>query len=189
MANRRFGRPARSVRRKTDWQFASAAPGALVSVPTGATRVVTSVGISEGGVPPGTIVRIRGCVHIELAEETAADVLLAYGIGIGLFDDRAFAVSNAAGLPKPLLDADDEKWMWFHCGYLGVGPAITDAVVTDVSVGTGRRIAVDIEVDSKAMRIWDENQTLAWVVQNDNVDGASTELDVAAFGRLLLKLN
>ncbi len=152
--------------------------------------MVGSLAITEGSVSLalGTIVRIRGHVHIELAAETAADVLTTYGVGIGLFDDRAFAVSNAAGLPKPILDADDEKWMWLAYGSLGVGPSITDAVITDVSNGTGRRVAVDLVVDSKAMRKWDENQTLAWVVQNDNIDGTPTELDVTAFGRLLVKL-
>jgi hypothetical protein len=57
------------------------------------------------------------------------------------------------------------------------------------SDGTARRLAVDIVVDSKAMRIWHENQTFAWVVENELVDGTSTEIDVAAIGRLLLKLN
>jgi len=190
MARRTFGRPARAARRRTDWFFASAQPSTLVSVPDGGTRVAGSIAITEGSISLalGTIVRIRGVVHIELAAETAADVLTAYGVGIGLFDDRAFAVANAAGLPKPILDADDEKWMWISYGHLGVGPSITDAVITDVSNGTGRRVAVDIEVDSKAMRKWDENQTLAWVVQNDNVDGTPTELDVTVFGRMLLKL-
>ena len=148
-----------------------------VSVADGATQVVASLAVVEGASFGHTIVRIRGHVHIELAEETAADVLTAYGVGIGLFDDRAFAIANAGGLPKPILDADDEAWMWLHYGYLGVGPSIADAVVTDVSVGTGRRVAVDIDVDSKAMRKWDENQTLAWVLQNDNVDGTATEIE------------
>ena len=149
--------------------------------------MVNSVNIAEGAVAPGTIVRIRGCVHIEIAVETAAAVLQIFGIGIGLFDDRAFAVANAAGLPKPLLDADDEKWMWFHCGFVGQGPDLA-AEVTNESNGTGRTIGVDLMVDSKAMRKWDENQTLAWVLENEPVDGAATELDVAVFGRMLVKL-
>ncbi len=180
MANRRFGRPSvRAPRRKTDWQFGIAAPGALASIPIDSKRVVTSVGIGEGGVPPGTIVRFRGCIHLELAAETGAAMLTSYAVGIGLFDDRAFAVANAAGLPGPLTDADDEKWMWFHCGYLGAGPQL--GITTDLvqeSDGTGRRIADDVIIDSKAMRKWDENQTLALVVEQINIDGTATEINV-----------
>ena len=188
MPRRQFTRPARVQRRKTDWTFATGQPGVLVSVPDNTTRVIGSVFLVEGGISSNTIVRIRGAVHIELAAETAADTLQAYGVGVALFDDRAFAIANAAGLPKPILDADDEKWMWLSYGYLGVGPAITDVVITDVSNGTGRRVAVDLTIDSKAMRKWDENQTLAWVLQNDSVDGAATEIEAAVFARMLLKL-
>ncbi len=126
-------------------------------------------------------------VHLELAAETANAVLQHVGIGCGLFDDRAFAVANAAGLPKPILDADDEKRMWWHNVFIGDGPATTSTAPE--ADGTARRLSVDIPVDSKAMRKWDENQTFAWVVQNDNIDGTATEVDVGIFGRMLLKLN
>ena len=159
----------------------------MVSVPAGATRVIANVTVTEGIAFAPTIVRIRGCIHLEIATETAAVALQAVGVGIGLFDDRAFAVSNAAGLPKPLLDADDEKWMWYWCGYLGQGPDLVGQVSAE-SDGTGRRMAVDLVVDCKAMRKWDENQTLAWVLENEDVDGTSTEIDAAAFGRLLVKM-
>ena len=186
---RRFGRPqVRSVRRSTDWQFAGGLPSALTSVPSAATRVINSVAITEGTGQPGTIVRIRGCVHLEIAVETAAPVLQMYGVGIGLFDDRAFAVANAAGLPKPLTDTDDEKWMWFHCGFIGSGPPLAFEPDPE-SEGTGRVLSVDLIVDSKAMRKWDENQTLAWVVENEPIDGTATEIDAVGFGRQLLKLH
>ncbi len=188
MAGRRFGRSTvRAQRRRTDWQHASGQAGALISVPAGATRVFQSIGVTEGAIASlGTIVRIRGCIHIELATETAAVTLQQVGVGIGLFDDRAFAVANAAGLPKPLLDADDEKWMWYWCGHLGSGPNLAAGPEAE-SNGTGRRVAVDLIVDCKAMRKWDENQTLAWVIENEDVDGTSTEVDVSGFGRMLIK--
>ena len=178
----------RAPRRQTDWITAAAQPTGMTNVPDGATRVVGAVALSEGTISSNTIVRIRGCAHIEIAEATAAAVLQSFGLGIGLFDDRAFAVANAAGLPKPLLDADDEKWMWYHCGYVGQGPDLAVQITTE-SDGTGRRIGVDLEVDCKAMRKWDENMTLAWVCQNANIAGAATEIDVNVFGRMLIKLS
>ncbi len=187
MANRRVGRQ-RAPRRATDWQIGSPQPTAgVTSVPDGATRFIGGVSLSEGSTPPGTIVRIRGCIHIELAAATAVATLQAVGIGCGLFDDRAIAVANAAALPKPFLDVDDEKWMWHHCAFVGTGPSIA---VNDVeSDGTGRKIAVDIVVDSKAMRKWDENQTFGFVVENELAQGTATEIEIIVFARLLLKLN
>ena len=188
MAFRRTFRGRRSgPRRMTDWIFATGIPVGLVSVPDATQRVIGSVAIAEGGVKPGTIVRIRGTIHLELAAETAADTLQSYGVGVGLFDDRALAVSSSAGvgLPEPIGDADDEKWMWIHYGFLGLGPGYAATAESD---GTGRRGTIDIEVDTKAMRKWDENQTLVWLVQSQVIDGAATEIDAVVMARMLLKL-
>ncbi len=187
MPNRRVGRP-RVARRMTDWIAGAASPPSIVSVPDGATRVITGVVVTEGAQACGTIIRIRGCIHVEIAMETIAPVLQQVGLGIGLFDDRAFAVANAAGFPKPLLDADDEKWMWWQCVHIGMGPNISDTDVRDASVGTGRNIAADFVVDSKAMRKWDENQTLALVVENELCQGIATEVEVCYMSRVLVKL-
>ena len=187
MARRNHGRQ-NVPRRMTDWVAAGAVPTALVSVPDTMSRVVLAQTLTEGSPAIGTVVRIRGGIHLEIAGETTVPMLSIFGVGIGLFDDRAFAVADAVGLPRPLDDADDEKWMWYHTGYLGMGPAISDANVFEISASIGRKTSVDLVVDSKAMRKWDENQTLAWVVEAQNIDGTPTEIDVAAYGRMLIKL-
>ncbi len=187
MARRRFGRPGRGIaRRSTDWQFATGVPSGLISVASGAQAVLGSVAIGEGAGLPGTLVRIRGNVHIEIAAETAAQTMQLFGVGVGLFDDRALAVSPAAavGLPRPVSDTDSEKWMWIDFGFLGtydLGFALPNE-----GDGTGRRLSIDIPVDSKAKRKWDENLTLVWLCENLAIDGAATELDVAVMGRMLI---
>ena len=189
MARRQFGRQAmRAPRRATDWHFAAAVPASPTSCPNGANTPVGIVTLTEGSPAIGTIVRIRGCVHLEIAPATAARVLQGYAIGIGLFDDRAVAVAAGAGLPRPANDADDEAWMWWHCGFIGDGPDQANPPSPE-SEGTGRKIGVDITVDSKAMRKWDENQQLVWLVENFNVSGTLTEIDAFVFGRMLIKLN
>ncbi len=188
MANRRRGRPFTGhARRMTDWVFALGVPTSLISVAAGAQAVLGTVAVVEGGTMPGTIVRIRGNVHIEIAAETAAPCLQGFGVGVGLFDDRALAVSSAAGagLPEPVGDADDEKWMWIDYGFLGMGPSLASATEPE-SDGTGRRLSIDIPVDSKAKRKWDESQTLVWLCQNTDIDGTSTELDVVVMARMLI---
>ncbi len=187
MANRRRGRPVTGhARRQTDWQFATGVPTGLVSVASGVQAVIGTVAIVEGALHPGTLVRIRANVHIELAAETANATLILAGVGVGLFDDRALAVSSAAGvgLPRPINDADSEKWMWIDYAYVGDGPAITSTAPE--SDGTARRLSVDIPVDSKAKRKWDENLTLVWVCEIVPIDGVATELDVSVFGRMLI---
>ncbi len=187
VARRRFGRPGRGIaRRSTDWQFATGVPSGLISVASGAQAVLGSVAIGEGAGLPGTLVRIRGNVHIEIAAETAAQTMQLFGVGVGLFDDRALAVSPAAavGLPRPVSDTDSEKWMWIDFGFLGtydLGFALPNE-----GDGTGRRLSIDIPVDSKAKRKWDENLTLVWLCENLAIDGAATELDVAVMGRMLI---
>jgi len=187
MARRRFGRP-QVARRPTDWIRGSTDFSALVSIASGAKTVISTVAVTEGAARPGTIIRMRGCIHLELADETANATLQEYGIGIALVDDRALAVSPSigAGLPDPIADRDFEDWMWWRCGYLGDGPAITSTAPE--SDGTARRLATDIEIDSKAMRKWDENQSLVVVVQNNLIDGVATEIDAVMSMRVLLKL-
>ena len=187
MANSRRGRRfTGSARRSTDWQFATGVPSALVSVASGVQAVLGTVAIGEGASLPGTLVRIRGVVHVELAAETANATLILAGIGVGLFDDRALAVSSAAGvgIPRPVNDADSEKWMWIEYAYLGDGPVITSTAPE--SDGTARRLSVDIPIDSKAKRKWDENLTLVWICENVPVDGVATELDVSVMARMLI---
>ena len=148
MARRRFGRPSvRVARRMTDWQFASGVPVGLISCASGTTAVLGTVAIAEGGTMPGTLVRIRANVHIEIASETAAATLQGFGVAVGLFDDKALAVSTGAGtgLPNPISDADSEKFMWVEYGYVGIGPDIAIAA-TPESDGSGRRISVDLVV-------------------------------------------
>ena len=189
MANRRRFSGRATVRRVNEWQFATGVPTALISIASGAQAVIGTVAIAEGASAPGTLVRVRGVVHLEIATETAAAVLQGFGVGLGLFDDRALAVSSSVGvgLPEPVGDADDQKWMWIDYGFIGQGPDLAGAVTAE-SDGTGRRISVDIHVDSKAMRKWHENQTLVWLVQNSPIDGTATEIDAVVMARMLLKL-
>ncbi len=191
MVDRRRGRPqARAPRRATDWQAAAAVPTTRVSVVTDVNTPIAAITVEEGGPPPGTIVRIRGCLHVATATATGAAFLSLWACGIGLFDDRAVAVALGAGLPRPLNDADDESWMWWNCGYIGLGPnGLTGISGVDMSVGTGFDLTMQVPVESKAMRKWEENKQLVWIMEQTTVEGTATELDAVAFGRMLIKLN
>jgi len=185
MGRRRFGRPG-VAKRPTDWVAGSADFSALASVVSGAQAVVSGISAQEGIAHLGTIIRMRGCIHLELANETTVATLQEFGIGIGLVDDRALASSPTAGtgLPQPIDDEDFEGWMWWKCGYLGT----TENPQTGTGSHVRRQAGMDIEIDSKAMRKWDENDALVIIVQNRLIDGTATEIDVAMHMRMLLKL-
>jgi len=135
------------------------------------------------------LVRIRGVLHVELAAETAAATQQLVGVGVGLFDDRALAISTGAGtgIPRPIQDTDSEKWMWIDFVYLGLGPIL--AVAADFaqeSEGTGLKVSHDFIIDSKAKRKWDENLVLVWKLENLPIEGTGTEIDASVFGRMLV---
>ena len=187
MANRTRRGFTRTRRRATNWLQATEDFSSLSSVASGAQLVAARTAVAEGSINPvGTIVRIRGCIHVGLALATTAFTLQEVGIGIALVDDRALAVSTSAGagLPQPIDDEDFEGWMWWWCGYLG----FSDTAAGTVGGTTDYRVAAqNIIVDSKAMRRWDENQTLVWIVQNKPISGTAAAVETAMHGRMLIK--
>ena len=185
MAGRRYGRPQPSRRRKTNWTSLFGDFSALGTVASGASAIMSSGGITEGSISAiGTIIRMRGCIHLELACETTATLLQQVAIGIALVDDKAFA-AGVGSLPSPRDDEDFDGWMWWWCGHLGYGDR-NDGTVTD-STGGFRRPSVEIELDSKAMRKWDENQTLVAIIQNISIDAGGAAVEFAMAGRMLMK--
>ena len=183
MARRRFGRPL-VKRRGTQWIAGTADFNALGGITSGSQTLINTSSVSEGSIPnPGTIIRMRGCIHIEIALEAVASCLQEVGLGIGLMDDKAVA-AGAVALPLPINDEDWEGWMWWHCTYLGFADTSSGAVGDR---GDHRIGARDIIIDSKAMRKWDENQTLVFMGQNRAIDGTASTVEVAAHTRILIK--
>ncbi len=151
MARRSTGRRFGGVRRRTtNWINATTDMTAPAGISSGVQTVVTQVALAEGGTDIVTIMRIRGMIHLELALETVAPVIQEVGVGIALVDDRALAVSPAAGvgLPQPIDDEDFEGWMWWYVTYLGY----SDTAGGVVGGTTDYRVAAEnVVVDSKAM--------------------------------------
>jgi len=115
-----------------------------------------------------TIVRIRGHFQLFLTLVTAVGDGFHGAIGIGVFTNEAFA-SGAAAIPGPLTDADYDGWMYHQ--FIDVhGITLTEADGSNavVMVQAG-------EIDSKAMRIQEDSQTLLGLIEVGEEGTAAAE--------------
>ena len=102
-------------------------------------------------------------------------------LGIGIVSTEAFGVASAGGVPGALTDADWDGWIWhsfFHLHQI----AATESEGSN-AVGSVARITID----SKAMRIFEDSETLFGDVETVTDGTAVGEL--WADTRILLKLS
>ena len=170
MAQRRgFFPRSRSKPRLTDWALG---PGS--SVTTNFSSSTSS--ILGSGVTPTTdkltIVRTRGELTAFLNTASALDNGFACAVGIGIVTNAAFAI-GATAVPDPIDDAEWDGWLYHRFFNLISPTAISNTAITDAdSVGIVSNV-VRFEVDSKAMRKQDLEETLMAVVQAVEVGTAT----------------
>ena len=149
----------------------------LASVTIGAAKSgggLTGVGVSTIG---STLIRTRGRALIHFDPTTIADTFQV-GIGLGLFNSDAFAVGVTA-LPGPISDAG---FSWVYHDLVTFGPAST---ATESNEALTQNI--QIEIDSKSMRKFRDNQTLGWVTEGNIMNGGGT-FDISLSARHLFLL-
>jgi len=159
-------------RSKRQLQWVGSADQGFVAVGANAS-IIHQSNATLGGT---TIVRTRG--GFSLAPASRAVTLEVIGaIGIGLVSDQAFA-AGAGSIPGPFTDSDWSGWLyWAPFQYLW-------EVTTDIGRAViGPNQGGGAEIDSKAMRKVQANETL--VVMVESQAGAFT---AAINFRMLLKL-
>ena len=125
-----------------------------------------------------TVVRLRGNLSMFLASASAAGDGFHWAIGVGVVNTPAFDTGVAA-LPQPITEMEWDGWLWHRFGDVHVG----DKTAGDVNWISA---SVEIEVDSKAMRILRDEQTLVAVMEL--VEIGTAEVDVFFDTRTLFKL-
>jgi hypothetical protein len=88
----------------------------------------------------------------------------------------------AAALPGPITNIDEDRWMWASYGWLHSG------IASDATSGITGDSSETVDVDCKAMRVWEENFTLSLLVENLNHTVTASTINAAFTGRVLLKL-
>ena len=163
-----------SRRRSTHWGFG---PGDnAVNAITGDGVTFLGSGIILSTETQATIVRLRGSLVAYLTATSAANDGFHCAIGVGLVSDEAFAV-GVASIPGPLTEADNEIWMYHR--FFDIHSPTATLASADVSQ------SVAFEVDSKAMRKWDDDKTLVAMLE---VEEASVAIAAVWFdSRVLLK--
>jgi len=174
---RAFRRGQFGKRRTTDWN--KFPDPSNVQIAAGAVVEVASITLGNGGLHKPTVTRIRGAMRLFHETFTTAGIQ-SWGAGIMLLTDAELA---AGALPGPITDIDEDRWIWLAHGWLHSAPANSVA-----GTGVSGDASESVVVDSKAMRIWEENFTLSMLVENINHTATASSINAAFTGRVLLKL-
>jgi len=138
-------------RRKTSWEVGPQTTTTGGTVGISATAVLlagTGAGILSDGV---TLVRLRGNLNVFLTACDAAGNGFHGAFGIGICNSNAFTAGVASVL-TPLADEGSETWLYHRYFGLFGGDAITAGAAVDANLVNPTTAAMNIEVDSKAMR-------------------------------------
>ena len=177
---RRFssrGRFPVGERRKTQWVLG---PGgddpAFDTISSGVSAtIIFGTGITPT-VPALTLVRLRGMFQIRLQTADASGAGFTYTLGIGIVTSDAFAIGVTA-IPDPFDDADWGGWIWHQFGVIKAPSEVLD--LNQIPAQT-------IEIDSKAMRKFSNNETMFAAVQVAEVATATMSAELVT--RALVKL-
>ena len=170
---RRHVFPSRTrSKRATSWGFG---PGgtALNAFSSSSTQFIgSSVNLAQG-VLEATLVRLRGTFTCIQRSATTAGDGFAGAFGIGLATKEAIT-GGVTTVPEPLTDVEWGGWVYHR-------------MFSMHNSTTGANLEkVEWEVDSKAMRKWDEQMGLYAIMEVVEIGGAS--LDVFFDSRILIKL-
>ncbi len=136
--------------------------------------ILQTVVVLEGAIHKPTIVRVRGCVRVQHPGVIVGGQ--AFGLGLLLMQDTEV---TGGTFPGPLTAADDDRFLWHHCGFVQHRASVG---------GFAQESYEDVKIDSKAMRIWEENKQLVLLMENSDLIGTTSTILGQGFFRMLLKL-
>ena len=168
-------------RRRTGWNDGpgGTAP-ASISV-AGATILGAGVVALQDGL---TVARIRGelAIHLSLATASGDGFAGAVAIG-GPVSQNAFIDIGVTAVPHPVADADWEGWLW-HRFFSVKSPVAFSAGAAQN--GSDIASSLRVEVDSKAMRKFGEDEAIFAIVEV--AEAGTATVNVAFNSRMLIFL-
>ena len=163
--SRRYGSPTRrGQRRLTSWQVGPETgvdgAGQFLSASSSVLATTGIVAALDGL----TLIRIRGDLSLFLTAATSVLDGFHGAFGIGIASEPAFT-AGVASVPTPITDETDENWL-YHRYFSILAPApIAAAASQDNDIIASVSGAMRVEVDSKAMRKFDNGQALYAAVE------------------------
>ena len=159
----------RQRKRRTHW---TGSTGAATVTATGSNILASRAGPHDGS----TIVRVRGFANAVLESASAINNGYSGAFGIGIVSTAA-ATAGVASIPTPFTEIGWEGWLW-HSFF---------SVFRMIDPGANGNAYQRLEIDSKAMRKWNEDETLVFV--SEVVETGTSSIDVGIFARVLEMTN
>ena len=150
-----------------------------VAIASSFQSVSTNTTLAGNGVTTSvksTILRCRGFVQATMDSTAQIGDVMQLTFGLGLVSSDAFAV-GAISLPDPGIDVG-YPWLWW--GQMKLESEIA------AGADTWGPQAMRLEVDTKAMRRWGPDMTLAWVCNTEGAAGAPATLVTFGQTRVLI---
>jgi len=157
-------------KRQTEW--------GICSVPTGFSSINASAKTILVSVPaatlspesPATIVRSRGLLTITPDVSSASRTLTgAFGIG---FVNEVAGLLGITAIPGPATNCDWGGWFVWQA-FQG-----ESQVATAIGFAGANAWSLQYEIDSKAMRKFEEGQRLMMVIENTNAEACRAALSI-----------
>jgi len=181
---RRF---SRSQRRSSTWEKGpkTGVDGASIAISASAISIAAS---GQESLTDGlTLIRTRGQFSAFITKAALSGDGFSGAFGIGMANEKAFTTGSGS-LLTPVTDDDWEGWIYhryfqiYSGGQIEIATAANEALqVNSVCAG------VQYEVDSKAMRKWEENSTVYAAVEVVE-QGTDSVMEWSFNCRLLAKL-
>ena len=159
MARRGIHTAVRRVsKRLTEW-FITVDSAGFINVAAASKLLYATVpGATLALIAPATIIRTRGILTV-LSDQTAATETQMGGIGVGFVNEVAGTLGITA-LPGPTTDPNWEGWFVYQ--------RFTQRMLVATAVGMASRggSGGSYEIDSKAMRKFDGDETMVFLAEN-----------------------
>ncbi len=173
---------ARSQRRQTSWELG---PGGAAVTTVNVSGVSFLNSVIAPNVAGLTMIRIRG--EFNWALQTAAaqgdGFQGAFGIGIAT---TAAVTAGIASVPTPITEMGAENWLYHRIISIHAGGIIAQGVSADEDQVNSTWAAQRFEVDTKAMRKFDDEMSIYAAFEVTEIGTA--EADIFFDSRSLVKL-
>ncbi len=157
----------RGPRRLVSWDLRGSATSVAVPA-SSAVLVLVFPSATIDLLAPATLIRTRGLVSIATDQIIASETQVgAFGIG---FVNTVAGALGITGMPSPIMDSSWEGWF--------VWQALHAQFEFVTGAGFEHNVMTTFEIDSKAMRKFDTDEALAYIVENRGTRGFNISVDL-----------
>ncbi len=148
--------PRGGSRRRTSWGVGPGSGTTTNQVSATGTLLPAGATLTDDGL---TLIRTRGVLDMQITDSGTPAATMMGAVGIGVVTSEAFAI-GATAVPLPVTDDQWDGWLYHWYFSLWSANAINGGSQVDTDAINTNLAHVRFEVDSKAMRKIDFNETI-----------------------------